>query len=547
MSPPMPHDNPAGHDAAPRRAGRGVFTLLLALYVLILYPILRANRYYMDDLKRALIGHTGWDSNGRPLTTLLMKLLQCYDSALVDLSPLIQIGAVVVLAWVGVMIARRHAIRSPWVAALVAFPLGAQPFYLENLSYKFDALSMSMAMLLALLPLIALKDDRRGWWWGVLAIFASLCFYQAAINACLIFVLMDVVLAQLHGVELRRWTRQLLARAAQIGLAMLVYQVLVGIHIHGWVKQKAERIHGLHDLPVVKGNITDFYGFIGGSFNHQWWMYFGPVLVLLALFPVVIGLRYALRVRRAHPAWVGAILFATSAALPLAALLCVAGPMLVLLRPELEPRVLVGAGALLAAALIVMQAALRQWHRSGRWAVAIAGMLALGMCAIASAYGNALGEQKNYEERIAARLADDLAELGAAGPLHAYLLDGTAGYAPLTAHVVEQFPLVGALVPIYLSVNDMFASHNFLRYYIPELTDMRYRTDAAATQRVAATLAEACAAPVARRTSTYTLRRVGDAVVVTFGSALAQRCAGNTDTAPGGDADRPADGQPVRR
>jgi hypothetical protein len=143
---------------------RSVFAILLALYFLILYPILRANRYYDDDLKRALIGRTGWDSNGRPLTTLLMKLLQCYDSALVDISPLTQIGAVAILAWVGVLIARRYAMRSPWMAALVAFPLGAQPFYLENLSYKFDALSMSLAMLLALLPVLAIKDNRRGWW-----------------------------------------------------------------------------------------------------------------------------------------------------------------------------------------------------------------------------------------------------------------------------------------------------------------------------------------------------------------------------------------------
>ncbi|MEY2114916.1 MULTISPECIES: glucosyltransferase domain-containing protein [Rhodanobacter] len=535
MSQPMPQDIPGAGGAASRRVGRDVFVILLALYVLILYPILRANRYYMDDLKRALIGHTGWDSNGRPLTTLLMKLLQCYDSALVDLSPLTQIGAVVVLAWAGAMIARRYAIRSPWVAALVAFPLGAQPFYLENLSYKFDALSMSMAMLLALLPLIALRDNRNGWWWGVLAIFASLCFYQAAINAYLIFVLLEVVLAQLHGEELRRWTRQLLARVGQVGLAMLVYQVLVGIHIHGWVKQKAERIHGLHDLPLIKDNIVDFYGFIGSSFNRHWWMYFAPVLVLLALFPVAIGLRYARRVRHAHPAWVGAMLFVTAFALPLAALLCVAGPMLVLLKPEIEPRVLVGVGALLAAALIVMQAALRQWHRSVRWVVAVAGMLALGMCAIASVYGNAMGEQKNYEERIAARLADDLAELGAAGPLRGYLLDGTVGYAPPVAHVVEQFPLVRALVPIYLSVDDMFASHNFLNYYVPELVDMRYRTDPVATQRMTAILAEACTAPVARRTRAYTLRLVDDTVVVTFGSVLAQCCADGT----GADASLP--------
>ena len=101
---------------------------------------------------------------------------------LVDISPLPQIGAVLVLTWIGVLIARRYVATSPRSAALVAFPLGAHPFFLENLSYKFDALSMSLAILLAVLPIVALDAGRRGWWLGVLAIFASLNFYQPAIN-----------------------------------------------------------------------------------------------------------------------------------------------------------------------------------------------------------------------------------------------------------------------------------------------------------------------------------------------------------------------------
>src|SRR5579871_5714427 len=68
--------------ASPRIAG-----FLALFYSVLLLPILRADRLYNDDLKRALFGHTSWDSNGRPLTTLLMKLLQCYDHALVDISP----------------------------------------------------------------------------------------------------------------------------------------------------------------------------------------------------------------------------------------------------------------------------------------------------------------------------------------------------------------------------------------------------------------------------------------------------------------------------
>ncbi|WP_460875054.1 glucosyltransferase domain-containing protein [Rhodanobacter koreensis] len=525
MSQSIPHDDPPGTGDAPVSADRSVFAILLALYLLVLFPILRANRYFDDDLKRALVGHTGWDSNGRPLTTLLMRLLQYYDSAMVDISPLTQIGAIAILAWAGVLIARRYAIGSPWMAALVAFPLGAQPFYMESLSYKFDALSMSMAMLLALLPMIALRDTRRDWWLGVLALFASLCFYQPAINACLIFILLELVLAQLQDKQPRQLAMQFLSRALQAGLAMLIYQLVVGIHIHGWVRQQSEKIHGLHDLPVVKVNIVDFLVFIGSSFNVQWWRYFAPVLILLALFPVIVGIRYALRARLTQPLWVSAILFATSLLLPLAALACVFGPMLVLLKPEIEPRVLMGVGALLAAALIVMQSALRQWHRSGKWALAAACMLALGMCTFASAYGNALGEQKIYEDRIAAHLAEDLAELKVEHPIRALLLDGSIGYAPVTAHIAEQFPLVHTLIIPYMQVGDVFHTHMFLMYYIPDVVDMRFEPSAADLQRQPALLARACQTPPARNTRFYSLSLVDDTAVVMLRSARQQRCA----------------------
>ncbi|TCV93386.1 glucosyltransferase GtrII-like protein [Luteibacter rhizovicinus] len=527
MSQSLPHRHPAEAPADRPNGDVRVFFYLLSLYFLIIIPILRANRYFNDDLKRALIGRTGWDSNGRPLTTLLMKLLQSYDRALVDISPLTQIGAIAVLAWVGVLIARRYAIRSPWMAALVAFPLGAQPFFLENLSYKFDALSMGLAIYFALLPIVALKDHRRGWWWGVLAIFASLNFYQPAINVYLIFVLLDLVVSQLHGMTPRLLLRQFLSRALQAGVSMLVYQLIVGIHINGWVKIKSEKIHGFHDLPVLKTNLVDFYTYVAKCFNEQWWMYFGPVLVLLAFFPVAIGLRYMARVRSTHPVWVGPTLLVTSFLLPLAVLVCVPGPMLLLLRPETEPRVFMGVGAVLVAGLIVMQAAMAQWRRSDKWAMAVACMLALGMCSFASAYGNALGEQKNYEDRIGARLADDLADFRTSHGIHTYLLDGSAGYSPITSHVIEQFPLVRWLIQPYIDGDETFLTPYFLMYYVSDIADMRFRADDAAMQRVSGVLTKACPLPVIRSTQAYDVRLVDDIAVVSFRSASARCSTGN--------------------
>jgi succinate dehydrogenase hydrophobic anchor subunit len=505
-----------------RRGERTLFAMLLALYFLILYPILRADRYYNDDLKRALIGHTGWDSNGRPLTTLLMKLLQCYDSALMDISPLTQIGAIAVLAWVGVLIARRYALRSPWLAALIVFPLGAQPFYLENLSYKFDALSMSVAICLALLPLLSIGPGRRGWWLGVLALFGSLGFYQPAINLSLIFALLEVALAQLRDEPVRIWLKACAARLTQIGAAAIAYQLIIGIHIHGWVGRESQKIHSLSQLPLVATNIASFYRFIENSFDRQWWNYFLPLLLVLTTFPIVIGVRYALRWRSQRTGWLTAGLMLASLLLPLLALLCMAGPMLILLKPELEPRVMMGVGALLVAGLITMHAALDRWQRSPRWTLAAASMLALGMCVLASAYGNALGEQKAYEDRIAASLADDLLNLKASRGVHRYLLEGEIGFSPITRHVAEEFPMIDLLISPYIDADDRFHTTDFLMYYIDGVDNAGRMTDTASAQTQAILLARAQQSPAVRTTSGYTLRVVDDVAVVTLHAAPAQ-------------------------
>lgn len=501
--------------ASPHSDGR-LFGVLMALYFLILYPILRANRYYNDDLKRALVGHTGWDSNGRPLTTLLMKLLQCYDGALVDISPLTQILAIAVLAWLGVLIARRYAIRSLWMAALVTFPLGAQPFYLENLSYKFDSLSMSLAMLLALLPILTLGDNRRGWWLGVLALFSSLCFYQPAINVTLVFILLDIIVAQLQDAAPRQWLRQFCSRLLQVGLTMLLYQLVVGVHIHGWVGRESRKIHSFGELPLIAKNIADFYRFICASFDLQWQVYFLPLLVALAIFPWVVSFRYALQRRAQLRRWRFAALLAGGALLPVAALFCIAGPMLLLLKPELEPRVMMGVGALLVAALIVMQAALARWQRSTLWTLATGCMLALGMCSLASAYGNALVEQKAYEDHIAENLADDLADLESTHDVRGFLLDGSIGFAPVTSHVAVAFPMIRLLVSPYISSTDRFHTTDFLMYYVVGLTNIGRQIDPASRHAQEVTLTRALAIAPWRTTAGYTLRVVDDTAVVTL-------------------------------
>ncbi|HEU4671035.1 MAG TPA: glucosyltransferase domain-containing protein [Dyella sp.] len=489
---------------------RAVFWRLAALLLLVLYPILRADRPYNDDLKRALLGRASWDSNGRPLTTLLMRALQAYDHTMVDIAPLPQVGAVLLLAWIGASIAVRHTHASPWLAALLVFPLGAQPFFLENLSYRFDALSMALAVLLAAWPLL-MPDGRRPWQWGVLCLFAALCLYQPATNVFLVFALLEVWQRQGRDEPVGAWLRLLGRRALQWLLAMGIYEVLVGMHISGWVRRQATPIRELRELPLLWHNFARFYGFVAESFNAHWWSVLVPVLAVLALAPVAIGLRHA----RRRPLPAGVALGLVALAMPLAAMVAALGPMLVLREPEIRPRVLIGLGALLVAGLLAAHAWLSRWRHGERVSAAVAGALATAMLVIASAYGNAMAAQQRLERHVASRLADDLAVLSASQPVTALRVSGSVGFAPLADHAAVEFPLLRSLVPIYLDGDDLFGTSGLLMDYLPLWVDAR-KPDGIRTRPEEVAAADRCTASPWRLAAGYRLCLDGDIARVDF-------------------------------
>lgn len=135
---------------------------------------------------------------------------------------------------------------------------------------------------------------------------------------------------------------------------------------------------------------------------------------------------------------------------------------------------------------------------------------------IASAYGNASGEQRAFEDRIGARIADDLADVARNRTLHSYLIVGATGYAPVTAHIIDQLPIVQALIPTYLAGDDTFHTHIFLAYYIHGLQDLGDKPDAATERRIADLTAQSECALHIRSAASYEISDVESVAVITL-------------------------------
>lgn len=503
------------------RWNKPVFKAALILNGIVAYCIMHADRLYVDDLGRVHSGYTGWTGDGRPLTTLVMQSLNM-GTPLTDLTPLPQILAVLLLSWCAMLVARKFGIRDTATAMLAAFPLGASPFFLENLSYKFDVLTMVLALTLAVAAICETPWHGRRMGWGALCLLGTLCLYQPSLNAFLVFGVLEFLYLMWRDATPGTLARQALGRLAQAVAAMIPYKIIADVVLHNVYASYHAALLRPGQWSALSDNVLSYWELIreGLSETGSW-----PLRAALALGLVIallFGLRYAVRSwRRCGLAGrVGLVLLAP--VIPMALVLSSLGPLLLLSEAVIEPRILVGIGALISACLVLLCVLWQEavpWpglRRYGLWT--LLGLPAYSMLLLAAVYGYAMRAQNSYEHRISASLADDFVNINqryaARGvDLEHYVLNGTAGYPPVLNLTMKKYPFLRRLVPIYLTSGWGWVRDLLGQYRMRETLDT---LPGSLSQAVS----HQCDNPPVRITSNYKLYVVGSIVVVSFNNAV---------------------------
>jgi hypothetical protein len=83
----------------------------------------------------------------------------------------------------------------------------------------------------------------------------------------------------------------------------------------------------------------------------------------------------------------------------------------------------------------------------------------------ALSFGNALADQKRYQEFHAAQIVSELNHLCDNSENASVQFEGSIGYAPIVNHIAKSFPLVKRLVPVNLGENNKYG-YNLLENYI---------------------------------------------------------------------------------
>lgn len=255
----------------------------LSLIAVLLYclPIVMLDRPYIDDLGRILYGSSGWSANGQPLSDAIMSFMS-FGGLLLDISPLNQIISIMILLAALLYYSRKNLNNlSPLVVACCVFFFIASPFYIENLSYKYDSLPMSLSLAALIVPFCLNARSNSTILISMLLVVCSLSLYQASIGLFMILTVFEVV---------KKYAKSgngdvvllLFRRAASLLLGFFLYNKFVSSR---FVNGEYNITHS-QTLPFTRESLTIFKS----NFENILW-YFEPFLFSI---PKLIWIAYTI-------------------------------------------------------------------------------------------------------------------------------------------------------------------------------------------------------------------------------------------------------------
>jgi len=374
----------------------------VGIALLYVYPIIHANFYFQDDLLRALFGYTGWEHAGRPLASIVQLLLSSAKPyMLIDVAPLSQILAAILLALSAFQfneyLKREYHKGIIFASALII----VNPFFLNNLSYRYDSFSMALGLFLAVQAFCLPLKNKLGSKSSIALLIASLSLYQCDINIFIALVAIEILIFG-SQCDLQRVFNRLYTRFGQYCLAYVSYFFTVGqVFIDEKGSNRSSLVEfGFDGLVAIFTNIGTFVQFCASFFT--------PVnalaLSILVLF-VLWDFDQVLKRSEHKKAEIVVLVLAMSVYF-----LSLFGPLVLLLDANIGYRSI--PSFYMFAPLLIIVSSMARERFTYIWLIALALPIIISF-----QYGVAVGNQRKYEEKISTLILYDL--------LHYHLVNKT--------------------------------------------------------------------------------------------------------------------------
>ena len=366
---------------------RLIFLLGGGAYFVALFALFRADTYYIDDWESSINPHTSWNHFSRFVATFLERLINLQPSV-VDLSPITQLFAIAFLVLGGMILNFTIRKKIDYIGVLAAIPLGLSPHFLENLSYKFDSLSMSFSVLCCIVPFLFRENKIAFFISSVVCLLLMYCSYQASNGIYIIISLyITVSLYFIHKHSLKKAISFLLLCIVAFCIASLIYKLWIVKPVNNYVSDSV-----LPLSQLASGGLEHLSRYLHLLYSDLAYTPYFYAAAIMAVFFIIHFVQ--LSVRAKIFSLIVAILFVILG-------VCLSyGAYIILQKPLFEPRAFIGIGCFVALLCVAsINDSLDSSHLMRLLAFCqkiLVGFICYVLVIFATAYGNALGKQQEY-------------------------------------------------------------------------------------------------------------------------------------------------------
>lgn len=438
----------------------------LCITVIYLLPLLINPVYYIDDIGRVITGSWGWLGNGRPFSQYFFQFLTGNNT--VDIHPLPLLLGVSAILYAGWHIYINLFPNSPYISAAAVSIILSNPFYLENLSYRFESMMMGFSVGLAILSAIILsKISPLRILISISLLFSMMCFYQASLGLYLtisIIVQCSVLLKSSENKPFLYRYKHLISSAAVLLASFGLYKLIYGdlVNSNEYDRLHSQLIPFSHEgLIIFIDNINRFYGIIKLPLIGHNGYFYGVLLIGGFTSSLFLAIKL-LALKR----WIDSLFLALAPFLVVIASLIT---LCILKEPVFAARTLIGTSGVLLFFFYSL-------YYVGRniLALPIFAFLFITSLTINYAYANAVKAQQEQEYLILNQLAADIKTEDAS--INEIIIIGREKFSDKGLLSTNTFPVIQLLVPRVLN-NQWYWGYMLLKHH-PETRHLKQYKDA---------------------------------------------------------------------
>ncbi|RDU64011.1 glucosyltransferase domain-containing protein [Helicobacter sp. MIT 14-3879] len=398
-----------------------VFIIGFLIYYIGLYALIRADIYYIDDYYVSIISFSSWDHFSRFFATFLYKALFLFQD-FVDISPFSQFLAIILLVLSGMILLYIIHNKFSIIGIISTIPLGLSPYFLENMSYKFDSFFMAFSIFIAIFPFLFVYKRILFAISSIICLILMYITYQASNS---IYIVLGIYFSIYFCLVRENGVLFFLIFCFSFIAASLVFKFFIMIPFDSYVSDKIV-------ANLLLGSINNLILYLKylllDLFNTQ---YFILCIVLMICFIFSFA-----SLSNQHKL----ISLLLSTKFIIFGILFSYGVYAVLQKPLFEPRAFIGIGLFIALLCITITIKPRFYHSL------LVILIVFNLIVFANAYGNAMQKQSQYLHFRSELLLRDLININNKDMI--VILEGSIGMAYPTIKFINTYgEIADRLIP----------------------------------------------------------------------------------------------------